>query len=107
MTMVLQILLPLALLAWLIILPGGTRLALAVQAAGVGAVLLALALVALWTFPPWWTPRVYAAVWVATIAWHLLRQRHAAERASTARSRSALVLGAALATLGVPSAPRR
>ena len=101
MTVVLlQILLPLALLAWLIVLPADTRSALAAQACGVGAVLLALALVALWTFPPWWTPGVYAVIWAAATVVHGLRRRPASAGRSTARTATALALGAVLATLG-------
>lgn len=35
-----------------------------VQAAGVGAIFLGLALVAQWAVPVWWLPQVYGVLWL-------------------------------------------
>jgi len=69
----LQVVLPVALLLWLglFALPGA--FGIAVQAAGVGAFLLALALVAQWAVVPWWLPRVHGVLWVGIVFWHVLR----------------------------------
>lgn len=62
-----QVALPLALLSWLAFFPSGSLLGVALQAAGVGAVLLALARVAQWAVPAWWVPWVYAAIWLVLV----------------------------------------
>ncbi len=38
------------------------------QAAGTGAVLTALALLAQWAVPVWWLPRVCGGLWLAALA---------------------------------------
>lgn len=68
-----QILLPLALIAWLAFLPSSTLAGFMAQAAGTGAVLLALALVTQWAVPVWWLPRVHGGFFVAALVGHLLR----------------------------------
>jgi hypothetical protein len=72
--LVLQLLLPLALLAWLAFAPAGSLLAWVLQALGVGTFLVALGLVGLWTLPPWWTPWLYGALWCAAVIATLLRR---------------------------------
>lgn len=62
-----QVAVPLALLAWLFLLPAGSLAGLVLQAAGTGAVLFALARVAQWAVPVWWLPWVYAALWLAAV----------------------------------------
>lgn len=62
-----QVALPLALLAWLLFLPMGSLVGLALQAAGTGAMLFALARVAQWALPVWWLPWVYGALWLFII----------------------------------------
>ncbi|PWJ20279.1 M23 family metallopeptidase [Jannaschia seohaensis] len=59
-----QITLPLALLGWIFFLPSGSAMGLALQIAGVGAFLFALARVAQWALPVWWLPWVYGALWL-------------------------------------------
>ncbi|MFN3389899.1 MAG: hypothetical protein ACK40O_13330 [Allosphingosinicella sp.] len=54
--LLLQLALPLALIAWLAFRPLPSRLGLAVQALASAAVLIALHLAGLWLMPPWWTP---------------------------------------------------
>jgi hypothetical protein len=75
-----QVVLPVALLLWLALLPARSGLGLALQMAGIGAALLALALVAPGAVVPWWSPYVYGAVWAATALRHALRA-HAARMA--------------------------
>jgi hypothetical protein len=60
----LQIILPLALIAWLAFGPVGGRFGFALQALGTALVLVMLLLVAVWMIPPWWTPYVYLALFV-------------------------------------------
>ena len=62
-----QILIPLALLLWLALRPAPRRPVYAVQAAGVGAFILALALVSQWAVPVWWLPRVYGGLWLVAV----------------------------------------
>lgn len=50
----LQALLPLVLICWLAIAPPRSLLGFWTQAAAIGLGLAALALVGIWTFPPWW-----------------------------------------------------
>ena len=66
----LQLGLPLLLLGWLALFPASGVLAYAVQAGSIALVLLALGLVGLWLFPPWWVPYLYGLAFVAIIAWH-------------------------------------
>jgi len=68
-----QLLLPLLLLLWLALLPAKSGLGLALQVAGIGALLLALALVAQWAVVPWWLPRFYGGLWAVAALWHVLR----------------------------------
>ena len=68
-----QFALPLALLAWLFLLPAGSLAGFVMQLLGVGAVLLALARVAQWAVPVWWLPWVYAGMWLwALLIWFRL-----------------------------------
>lgn len=62
-----QVALPLLLLSWLAVWPAGSALGWLVQAAGVGALLFALARVAQWAVPVWWLPWVYGAVWLGLV----------------------------------------
>jgi len=74
MILALQVALPLTLIAWLAFLPAGSLAGFALQAAGTGAFLFALARVAQWAVPAWWLPWVYGALWLgAVVAWLLRR----------------------------------
>jgi hypothetical protein len=73
MILAIQVALPLALMAWLFVLPGGSLAGLAVQAVGVGAFLFALARVAQWAVPVWWLPWVYGTLWLAAVIFGVLR----------------------------------
>lgn len=70
--LVVQVAVPLALIAWLFFLPAGSIVGFALQVAGAGAFLLALAQVAQWAVPVWWLPWVYGGLWLtALVAWVL------------------------------------
>ena len=62
-----QVAVPLALLLWLSLAPASSLAGLALQAAGIGAFLFALAQVAQWAVPVWWLPRVYGGLWLAAV----------------------------------------
>jgi hypothetical protein len=65
----LQVALPLGLLAWLASRPAQGWFAFLLQAASIGAVLLALLLAVMWIMPPWPLPWLYLAAFVAVVAW--------------------------------------
>jgi len=68
-----QLALPLSLLLWLALWPARSVVGLALQAAGTGAVILALALVAQWAVAGWWVPRVYGGLWAVLMLAGALR----------------------------------
>ncbi len=68
-TIGIQILFPLALFAWIALAPMQSRIGFALQAASSLFALIALALTAIWTTPPWWTPFIYLALWLALVLW--------------------------------------
>lgn len=70
----LQIVLPVGLLAWLALLPAPSILGYLLQAIGVGLFLFAISLIGVWMVPPWWVPWIYGVLWVLTVALHLSRQ---------------------------------
>jgi len=67
MVLGIQVLLPLALLAWLLFLPAGSLVGFALQSAGTGAMLFALARVAQWALPVWWLPWIYGSLWLCVV----------------------------------------
>ncbi len=72
LVLALQVILPLALIAWLAFLPAGSLAGFVLQTAGIGAFLFALARVAQWAVPVWWLPWAYGGLWlVAVLAWLL------------------------------------
>jgi len=58
-----QLAIPLSLLLWLAVWPARNAAGFGLQAAGTGAVILALALVAQWAVAGWWVPRVLGGLW--------------------------------------------
>ena len=80
LVLTLQIGLPLALLVWLALAANSVD-GFLLKALGVGAFLLALALVAQWAVVPWWLPRVYGVLWAAAVIYHVARGRWAQVRA--------------------------
>jgi len=58
-----QLAIPLSLLLWLALWPARSAPGLASQAAGTGAVILALALVAQWAVTGWWVPHALGGLW--------------------------------------------
>jgi hypothetical protein len=95
-----QVGLPLLLIAWLAFLPAKSLLAYAFQLLGVGLVLLALGLVALWALPPWWTPWLFAALWLVAVVRHLARSARMSPLWPTGTSWVPLICGLALAAVG-------
>jgi len=68
--LLIQVVLPLALIAWLGLIPASSIVGFALQAAGTGALLFALARIAQWALPVWWLPWVYGGLWLcAILAW--------------------------------------
>jgi hypothetical protein len=72
----LQVLLPLALIAWLWLSPPRNRLVLVLHTAALGLLIAALILTGLWTVLPWWLPWLYAAMAVIALlrGWRDVRQ---------------------------------
>ena len=64
-----QLLLPLALLLWMLIAPPRSRLGWGLQLVASLLLLWAMARVGIWLFPPWWTPHAAAALLVAAALW--------------------------------------
>ena len=70
MILTVQVALPLVLIAWVAFLSARSVVGFAMQAAGTGAFLFALARVAQWAVPVWWLPLVFGGLWlVAVLAW--------------------------------------
>ncbi|WP_309742758.1 M23 family metallopeptidase [Chamaesiphon sp. OTE_20_metabat_361] len=63
-----QIILPLALIAWLAIAPPHNLLGITIQAFVTAIALFAIARIGLWIFPPWWTPYVYGLLLAIAVA---------------------------------------
>lgn len=68
---VLQFVLPLALIAWLAFAPPADTIGVVVQIVATGLVLLALAWTGMWMVPPFWTPWLFGMLWLvaAVVAW--------------------------------------
>lgn len=62
-----QVGLPLLLLSWLAFWPAGSALGWLAQAAGVAAILFALARIVQWAVPVWWLPWTYGALWLLSV----------------------------------------
>ncbi len=75
----LQLLMPVALVLWMLAAPPRNRIGWAAQLGASLLVLGALGRVGIWMFPPWWTVHASAALLVAIAVWGLLG------RAPTAR----------------------
>lgn len=72
-TIALQIVLPLLLIALVAWMPWSSRAEIAVQLAGAFSVLLALLLAAVWMIPPWWVPYGWLALLAGAAVWRLRR----------------------------------
>lgn len=62
-----QLLIPLALIAWIALAPPVSRVGFWLQAAGTAFALVALQRAGSWLFPPWWMPFVYGLLLVIAI----------------------------------------
>ncbi|MGR3452630.1 peptidoglycan DD-metalloendopeptidase family protein [Pseudooceanicola sp.] len=98
----LQVLLPLALLAWLLLLPAGSVAGFVLQAAGTGAMLFALARVAQWAVPVWWLPWVYGVLWLGLVLYRAVGLRRVGRTALPvgARAWAGLALAVLLCAVG-------
>ena len=74
MVILTQVLLPLALLAWMAFYPAAGWLAWGLQLISVTAVLLGIGLVSLWAAPPFWVPYAYGLLLLLIGVTHLLRK---------------------------------
>ncbi|MGM0564317.1 MAG: M23 family metallopeptidase [Pseudomonadota bacterium] len=97
-----QVVLPLLLLLWLALAPAPGPLFRGVQLMSVAAALFGLALAALWTMPPYWTPWLYGLAFVVIALYQLKKNTPAgpAFQPMPARSLMALVITAGLGTFG-------
>lgn len=66
-----QVALPLALLAWLALFPAASVVGWLMQAAGIATFLFALSRVAQWALPVWWLPWGYAGLFLAIAVWQV------------------------------------
>lgn len=101
MVMLTQLVLPLLLLAWLALFPA-TGWLRGLQLVSVAGVLLAIALTALWTMPPFWTPYLYALLFGLIVISQLIKHGFSASnsgRTSTASTITTLLV-AGLGVLG-------
>lgn len=71
----LQTCVPLALITWLDFLPPRSVAGFWMQALAIALGLVAIALTGIWTFPPWWGPYAFSALFVAAIIDGLVRRR--------------------------------
>lgn len=74
MVMLTQVLLPLALLAWVALYPAAGWLAWGLQLVSVTLALLGIGLAALWTVPPFWVPYTYGLLLLLITTTHLFRK---------------------------------
>jgi hypothetical protein len=95
-----QVALPLALLAWLALFQAGSMVGWLMQAAGIAALLFALARVAQWALPVWWLPWGYAGVFLAIVAWQVSALPARPPLPHGAWAWSAMVVSAGLLALG-------
>ncbi|HEY9202677.1 MAG TPA: M23 family metallopeptidase [Gammaproteobacteria bacterium] len=102
MVILTQLVLPLLLLAWLALFPAMGWLR-GLQLISVSSILLGLALTALWVMPPFWTPYLYALLFVLIMFSQLIKHGFSARkpgRTSTANTMTTLLV-AGLGILGV------
>lgn len=68
-----QVAVPLALLLWVSLVPASNLVGFALQTAGTGAFIFALARVSQWAVLGWWLPWVYGGLWLFAILAFLIR----------------------------------
>lgn len=97
----LQLLIPVALLGWMVVRPLPGRRLFLVQATGIGISLLAIARVGMWLMPPWWTPWVSGAAWVAAVCWRLPRTGSGSPVRARWETRAGVAITLLLALAGI------
>lgn len=104
--MLVQVALPLALIALNALVPAMSRAGLAIRSCVILLVLIYAALAGVWLFPPWWTPYALVLVHLAAALWAFRRHRRAdsAHRSRAKRIEAGLgvAAGLAVAALLVP-----
>lgn len=101
--LIFQVALPLALLAWLVILPGRSLVALVLQLVAITFVLLALALIAMWAIPVWWLSWVYTVLLVLVVLATILRTSKSTRPDWRGGRRTWTTIGFSLFLIGVGS----
>ncbi|MGM0766693.1 MAG: M23 family metallopeptidase [Pseudomonadota bacterium] len=101
MVMLTQVLLPLALLAWVAFYPASGWLAWGLQLISVAAVLLGIGLAFLWAVPPFWVPYAYGLLLALIGATHLFRKGVPGTGVWRASAASSVVI-LAVAVLALP-----
>lgn len=91
LNLVLQLAVPVLLICCIAFFPMRGRAAFWIQASATAAMLAAIALVGLWTMLPWWTPYVYALLFVLALSFSL--RRASARRDASRTSLSSWVAG--------------
>ena len=71
----LQAIVPLALVLWLALAPPRSSVGFWVQAIAAGLAFVAIGLVGIWSFPPWWVVYVFGVLLAAAVLWGLFRRR--------------------------------
>ena len=71
----LQLVVPLALLAWMGLMPPSAWLAFWLQAVATATALWTMALLGIWLVPPWWTPLAFGVALAVVVAIGLRRRR--------------------------------
>lgn len=71
----LQALVPVALIGWLAFAPPRTVIVFWSLALGTGVGIIAISMIGIWAFPPWWTPYVFGASLIASVIAGLMRRR--------------------------------
>lgn len=72
--LLLQLILPIGLLAWVLVWPARDALGQGAQLTVLASLVVALAIKGLWLFPPWWSVWVYAAGVVGALLLSLVRR---------------------------------
>lgn len=72
---IVQATLPVVLIAWLAFVPPRSAVGFWTQAIATGLGLVAIGLTGIWTFPPWWAPYVFGALFCAAVVGGVVKHR--------------------------------